>query len=139
MIPTRAYIEAQALRTLKSVGKHGYTVREFLLDVSESHHGQVSSVFSDLHKEGAIACLKEQRSGYCVYVLPKYVGKRPRRPHASVMRLSRQDSLLSLAAELREAVQTSDEHPYGTVDAAADALLAEIDRQYSCSGTTRKW
>lgn len=129
-IPTRTYLEDRLLRSLYVTQTFGYTVREFLLDVPTSHHGQVSSLFSDLHRAEVIECLQQRRSDYCVYVLPKHRQGRSTRTHASVARLSRQERLLAKAEGLDFALRrygVGDDSPVG---AAAAALLDEINRQY---------
>lgn len=41
------------------------------------HHGAASGALSNLHKEGKVARLKDQRGGSAIYVLPHAVNERP--------------------------------------------------------------
>lgn len=130
-IPSRAYLEGRLSRTLNGAGVLGYTVREFLLDVPESHHGQVSAMFSDLHRAGAIACLQLRRSDYCVYVLPRFVKGRSTRPHRSERRLSNRERLLERADALHMSMAQYAVPKNSPIGMQAQALLDEIERQFS--------
>lgn len=126
-IPSRQFVEAMVLRTLKTSGHYGYTVREFLLDMPVSHHGQASGAFSDLHRAGRIECLSERRNGYCVYVLPRYAKGKKTRQHASVKREERREELLTKADNVEDVL--GDGYSVALIE-NLHALLAEIDKQF---------
>lgn len=60
-----------ALRYLAHMKEHGATYKE-LGDVLGLHHGQISSVLTNLHKAGLVARLKERRKRCEIYTLPEH-------------------------------------------------------------------
>lgn len=62
----------ETMRLLAKSGANGLTCQE-LETITELHHGNASSVLSNLHKDGKIARLSLKRKRYKIYVLPEYV------------------------------------------------------------------
>jgi DNA-binding MarR family transcriptional regulator len=88
------------LDALNTFGEHGATWTELgsLLDL---HHGSISGVLSNLHREGLLCRLKTRRGRCQIYVLPQFVGQseiEPFRPNVSTRLLT--EILTELEADL---------------------------------------
>jgi len=71
---TKSAREIETLSWLALAGSGGLTYSE-LGEMAGWHHGQSSSVLSNLHKDGRILRLTIRRKRSKIYVLPEYAGR----------------------------------------------------------------
>lgn len=72
---TTAKRQGEVLSLVAEAKTYGATVKEIRY-MGDLHHGQASSVLSNLHKVGKLALLTERRQRCHVYVLPEHVNGR---------------------------------------------------------------
>jgi len=78
----RSNKQKPTLKIVEGRGPSGITVIE-LRDLTGWHHGKASSALSNLHRQGFIVRLKEQRNRAGIYVTPEMVQGRETVPHRS--------------------------------------------------------
>lgn len=94
--------QERVLALLRERGEDGATWRE-AAQVTGTHHGQVTSALSGLHKAGRIARLATEKRDRCaVYVLPAYAMDRPVAAHGRTENVkdAEIDALKRLLAEV---------------------------------------
>lgn len=80
--PGRRYKTDRAWLLVSASRRGGMTVAE-LRTITQWHHGAASSALSNLHRQGRLARLVQQRDGCGVYVTPANVWGRDTVPHRS--------------------------------------------------------
>lgn len=111
--------QAEVLGYAAVMGRTGVTVAD-LRDITDLHHGQVSSTLSVLHKEGRLARLTEKRDRCQVYVLPEHVDGREEAPRRA--RTSEADQIVH---RVRRLIEEADKHDVRMV--YVDTLRKAVD------------
>lgn len=74
-------LQPQVVAYAAICGDKGLTVAELRDVATDHHHGTLSGVLSNAHRDGALAMLADKRNRCHIYVHPSFVNGREVKPH----------------------------------------------------------